>query len=101
MHSRRMLTAAAAIATAAAAGGSASQQQQPRALVYRGPAACDGCPEAVAGLLASFPPRGFGVAFAGPGEAVDVDEASLAGVDVFAFPGGPGASSSSSAVPHA
>lgn len=61
----------------------------PKALVYRGPAACDGCPEAVAQLLESSPWR-FKVVYVGPSENVDLDENSLEGVDVYAQAGGPG-----------
>ncbi|KAM5381878.1 hypothetical protein ACJZ2D_002868 [Fusarium nematophilum] len=50
------------------------------ALVYRGPAACEGCPEAVAELLESSPWK-FNVAFAGPEEDIDVDEHSLKDLD--------------------
>ncbi|KAJ4286502.1 hypothetical protein N0V90_013202 [Kalmusia sp. IMI 367209] len=62
--------------------------QQPRALVYRGPATCDGCPEAVAQLLQSSS-LNFSVAYAGPNEEVDVNKQSLEGAQVFAFGGGP------------
>ncbi|KAH6877169.1 hypothetical protein B0T10DRAFT_464871 [Thelonectria olida] len=69
----------------AAAQGASSP---PKALVYRGPAACDGCPEAVAQLLESSPWK-FKVTYVGPDEDVDVDEDSLKGVDVYAQAGGP------------
>jgi hypothetical protein len=60
-----------------------------KALVYRGSTVCDGCPESVAELLENSP-WGFDVTFAGPDEDVDVTKESLANVQVFAFPGGPG-----------
>lgn len=62
-----------------------------KALVYRGPVVCDGCPEAVAELLQQSPWK-FSIAFAGPDEEVDVTTQSLREVQVFAFPGGPGRS---------
>lgn len=61
----------------------------PKALVYRGPAVCEGCPESVADLLKDSP-WNFTVSFAGPNEDIDVTEKSLKDVQVFAFPGGPG-----------
>lgn len=61
----------------------------PKALVYRGPATCEGCPESVADLL-QHSPWNFSVTFAGPDENIDVTEQSLKDVQVFAFPGGPG-----------
>ncbi|KAL2869035.1 uncharacterized protein BJX67DRAFT_348648 [Aspergillus lucknowensis] len=60
---------------------------RPKALVYRGPAACDGCPEAVAALLKSSPSN-FDVKFAGPQEEVDITATSLGGVQLYAQPGG-------------
>lgn len=62
---------------------------QPKALVYRGPAACDGCPEAVAALLQSSPSN-FEVEYAGPNEKIDINEASLQRVQLYAQPGGGG-----------
>lgn len=64
---------------------------RPKALVYRDPVACEGCPEAVAELLASSP-QGYEVIFAGPGEEIDVSAEALVGIDVYAQPGGPGLS---------
>lgn len=64
---------------------------RPRALVYRGPAVSEGCPEAVAHLLRSSP-QNYIVDYAGPNEETNVNEISLKGVQVFAFPGGPGTS---------
>lgn len=56
-----------------------------RALVYRGPAALPGCPEAVAALLAR---AGFAVGYVGPQEAADLSPAALADADLYAQPGG-------------
>lgn len=72
-------------------GKMASSQPSPRpkALVYRGPASCTGCPEAVAALLQSSPSN-FTVEFAGPTEKIDINEASLQGVQLYAQPGGGG-----------
>ncbi len=71
---------------AVCAMGSASR---PKALVYRGPAACDGCPESVAHLLRTSPSQ-YEVKYAGPKEEVAITAERLAEVDVFAVPGGPG-----------
>lgn len=60
---------------------------RPQALVYRGPAACEGCPEAVAHLLKSSP-RNFEVHFAGPEEEIRVTLENLQKVDLYAQPGG-------------
>ncbi|KAJ4325185.1 hypothetical protein N0V84_003567 [Fusarium piperis] len=59
----------------------------PKALVYRGPASCQGCPEAVAELLESSSLK-FQVSFAGPTEDIDINEQTLKGVQVYAHPGG-------------
>lgn len=77
------------VTMAAVTGAIASTDSTPRALVYRGPAACPGCPEAIAELLESSPWK-FHVTYAGPDEDVDVDENSLKGVQVYAQAGGPG-----------
>lgn len=60
-----------------------------RALVYRGSAACDGCPEAVARLLETSSHQ-FNVTYCGPSEEVDISPDNLKGVALYAFPGGPG-----------
>ncbi|MGW4479655.1 BPL-N domain-containing protein [Rhodococcus triatomae] len=57
------------------------------ALVYRGPAASPGCPEAVAHLLESAPTP-LRAVYVGPDEDADVDADSLAGAVVYAQPGG-------------
>jgi hypothetical protein len=60
-----------------------------RALVYRGPTACEGCPESLRDLLkASYP--NINVTFAGPHEAVQINAETLSHVDILAQPGGPG-----------
>ncbi|HEV7824733.1 MAG TPA: BPL-N domain-containing protein [Mycobacteriales bacterium] len=58
-----------------------------RALVYRGPAACEECPEALAGLLRSSE-WAFDVEYVGPGEDLDVAPATLATAALYAQPGG-------------
>lgn len=58
--------------------------QRPKAVVYRGAAASDNCPEAVAALLESSPYK-FQVQYADALQANTLD-----GVSVYAFPGGPG-----------
>jgi hypothetical protein len=60
-----------------------------KALIYRGPAACDGCPESVAALLKSSSSN-FEVKYAGPNEEVDINAESLSDVDLFVQPGGGG-----------
>ncbi|MFE2745404.1 BPL-N domain-containing protein [Streptomyces scopuliridis] len=57
------------------------------ALVYRGPAARPGCPEAVAGLLAAGP-WGLDVRYTGPREELPLSAESLARARVYAQPGG-------------
>lgn len=78
-----ILLLAATMATSAAS--------RPKAMVYRGPAACQGCPESVAALLRSSPSN-FDVVFAGPNENIDITESSLKGIDLYAQPGGGGES---------
>ncbi|KAI1038205.1 hypothetical protein LB503_012122 [Fusarium chuoi] len=45
-------------------------QARPKAVVYRGPASSEGCPEGVRDLLVSSPSN-FEVVFAGPNEPID------------------------------
>jgi hypothetical protein len=61
----------------------------PKALIYRGPAACDGCPESVAALLQSSATK-FAIQYAGPNEKIDINAESLSKVDLFVQPGGGG-----------
>src|SRR5690349_6348725 len=67
--------------------GSISHPGGPLALVYRGPAACDGCSEAVAAVLASDA-IGFDVHYIGPNEEYDFTTDSLAAAVVYAQAGG-------------
>lgn len=60
-----------------------------KALIYRGPAACDGCPESVAALLQSSASN-FDIEYAGPHEKIDINAESLSDVDLFVQPGGGG-----------
>jgi glutamine amidotransferase-like uncharacterized protein len=60
---------------------------RPVALVYRGPASVEGCPEAIADLLAESPWR-FDVRYTGPREDLPLTAATLAGATVYAQPGG-------------
>jgi hypothetical protein len=62
---------------------------RPVALVYRGPASCPGCSEAVAALI-RLSPLHFTVSYAGPGEKLKITAASLRGVALYAQPGGDG-----------
>jgi hypothetical protein len=63
--------------------------RRPAALVYRGPAGCPGCSEAVAALI-RLSPLHFKVSYAGPGEKLKLTAASLRGVALYAQPGGDG-----------
>jgi hypothetical protein len=69
------------------AGGTACRDDGRVALVYRGPAALPGCPEAVADLLRQSR-WGFTVAFVGPKEARGLGPDALAGAVLYAQPGG-------------
>ncbi|GAA1027320.1 MULTISPECIES: BPL-N domain-containing protein [Amycolatopsis] len=60
---------------------------RPVALVYRGPASVEGCPEAVAGLLAESR-WGFDVRYVGPGERIRLGQSSLDTATLYAQPGG-------------
>lgn len=59
----------------------------PLALVYRGPAGCDGCSEAVARLLQSSQ-WGFDVKYVGPNEPLKLKAATLKSAVLYAQPGG-------------
>src|SRR5690606_2505126 len=91
MVSRRHLLigagAAGALAALASAGCALRSGERRRALVYRGSAACSGCAEAVAALLAGSP-TGFRTEFCGPGEERALSRAALAEAAVYAQPGG-------------
>jgi glutamine amidotransferase-like uncharacterized protein len=63
----------------------------PIALVYRGPAGCSGCSEAVAALLGSDAVSNFSVIYVGPDEELSVQEGlKLKNVVLYAQPGGDG-----------
>ncbi|MEV0133017.1 BPL-N domain-containing protein [Dactylosporangium sp. NPDC050688] len=93
MNRRRFLVGAGAAGILAALGGVAGagyavlSAARPLALVYRGPAACAGCSEAVAALLRGAP-SGLRTEFCGPGEDRALSADSLAGAAVYAQPGG-------------
>jgi hypothetical protein len=57
---------------------------QPLALIYRGPATTDGCPEAVAALLSGQ----YSVGYTGPSEDYPLTADSLAEAALYAQPGG-------------
>lgn len=57
------------------------------ALVYRGPAGCDGCSETLAERL-SRSPLGMDVAFIGPHEEIPLEASALSGAALYAQPGG-------------
>jgi glutamine amidotransferase-like uncharacterized protein len=61
----------------------------PLALVYRGPAGCEGCSEAVARLLQSSQ-WGFDVKYVGPKEPLKLRAATLKLAALYAQPGGGG-----------
>jgi len=62
---------------------------RPLALVYRGPAGCPGCSEAVAELLHSSQWR-FDVQYVGPNERLKLSAATLQDATLYAQPGGSG-----------
>jgi glutamine amidotransferase-like uncharacterized protein len=62
---------------------------RPLALVYRGPAGCPGCSEALAALLASSKWH-FIVDYVGPNEALQLSQATLKKATLYAQPGGNG-----------
>ena len=61
--------------------------RHPLALVYRGPAGCEGCSEAVARLLQSSQ-WGFDVKYVGPKEPLKLGAAILKSAVLYAQPGG-------------
>ena len=56
----------------------------PVALIYRGPAACKGCPEAIATLLRTT----YQIVYAGPKEKLDVNTNTLSTAKLYVQPGG-------------
>lgn len=89
MNRRRFLIGAGAASALAGLGwaGAAVFRDRPLALVYRGPASCSGCSEAVAALLRSAPTR-FHTEFCGPEEQLQISSSTLAEASVYAQPGG-------------
>lgn len=61
--------------------------KRPVALIYRGPAAIPGCPEAVAALIRRTG-WDFHVRYVGPGEPAKLSAATLRGAALYAQPGG-------------
>jgi glutamine amidotransferase-like uncharacterized protein len=57
---------------------------KPIALIYRGPASCNGCSETVAELLKNE----YEIIYAGPKEKVDVNEVTLSTAKLYVQPGG-------------
>ncbi|MEU7994094.1 BPL-N domain-containing protein [Micromonospora sp. NPDC049060] len=88
---RRLLVGAGAAGALAALGWGVSavvsDSDRPLALVYRGPAACSGCAEAVAALLRAAP-GGFRTEYCGPDERRQISRGTLAETAVYAQPGG-------------
>ncbi|GAB0132354.1 hypothetical protein EsDP_00000794 [Epichloe bromicola] len=70
----------------------AADAARPRALVYRGPAACKGCAEAVAKLLETSS-QNFVITYVGPKEDDQLSAELLRQAAVYAQPGGPDLSS--------
>lgn len=95
MKRRGVIGIAAGVAGAVAAGSVPAVADAARAhrhggrtaLVYRGPAASEGCPEAVAALLSGALP-GWKVAYCGPKEKTPLSRSGLAGAALYAQPGG-------------
>ncbi|RDI65986.1 BPL-N domain-containing protein [Nocardia pseudobrasiliensis] len=86
-----LIATAAAVTTTAGAGAFATYEllhdNPPLALVYRGPAATPGCPEAVAALLRTTSTR-LRVEYVGPREKLELSVENLARARIFAQPGG-------------
>ena len=92
LRPRAAIITAGVVATLLSAGCTAqapatpSPSAPPIAAIYRGPAACDGCPEAVAEVLGKS--GGFSVEFVGPDEERSVTPDGLADVTLYVQPGG-------------
>jgi hypothetical protein len=71
-------------ASAARPSARPTQASRPVALVYRGPVACDGCPEAAGAMLQR---DGFEVRYIGPNEALHFSAATLAQATLYVQPG--------------
>lgn len=78
---------AAARAAARSDAGSRADTGTVRVAVYRGPAACDQCPETLKRAIERLGPQ-YRVDFVGEDEAVDIAPQTLARYDVYAQPGG-------------
>lgn len=89
MNRRSLLTAAAlAVPTALLAGCSdKATQDRPLALVYRGPASCDGCSESAAALLKSLP-NPFRVRYCGTEADAALSARALEDARLYVQPGG-------------
>ncbi|MDH6464778.1 glutamine amidotransferase-like uncharacterized protein [Micromonospora sp. A200] len=92
MNRRRLMVGFGAVGTLAALGWAgvsavSRDREGPLALVYRGPAACSGCAEAVAALLRGAP-RPFRTEYCGPDEQRQISRSTLAEAVVYAQPGG-------------
>lgn len=91
MNRRRLLIGAGAAGVLAGLGwvgvSVVESRPSPLAVVYRGPASCNGCSESVATLLRNSP-TGFRTEFCGPNEDRDISSQVLAGAAVYAQPGG-------------
>lgn len=77
----------AAVAACAPAPAVPKPDNRPLALVYKGPASCSGCAEAVAALLESNPVS-YRTRFIGPDQDIDISARNLAGAAIYAQPGG-------------
>lgn len=84
---RRVALVLVAVLVAALAACGSPEPTGPLALVYRGPAACSGCAEAVASLLRHSPSH-FRVKFVGPDGDEPLSAATLKTAAVYAQPGG-------------
>ncbi|MCA8426350.1 biotin--protein ligase [Burkholderia seminalis] len=83
-----MSLVASSVVHAAATGDETRREaSRPVALVYRGPAACDGCPEAIASRLRESDDK-FKVIYVGPAEKLKITPAALAGAALYVQPGG-------------
>lgn len=84
---RRISLVLVAVLVVALAACGGPEPTGPLALVYRGPAACSGCAEAVASLLRNSPSH-FRVTFVGPDGDEPLSAATLKTAAVYAQPGG-------------
>lgn len=75
-------------ATIGAAEDTRNADMMMRAFVYRGPASCAGCPEAVAQLLQSTPNTTIDITYVGPEEKTQITAETLKTADIYAQPGG-------------